>query len=203
MCIASNAFKSSLSPCVSALGETPNNSHKSAWFADYLAALLISDSSDCCFFSDQLGNSVPAVSWRAQTLRSRPDAQFRFAGSVMRVARWAAGSQQVSAGFTDGGGSRGRCVSGRGGSRDHSPLPCALSFQTWPSDLNYIFMSASLSRWNRSVSAVFSGDAPGSSNFVSFHVLAPESLDSSCLKASKERGPCSVFEMGWHRFPRL
>lgn len=141
--------------------------------------------------------------WRAQTLRSRPDAQFRFAGSVMRVARWAAGSQQVSAGFTDGGGSRGRCVSGRGGSRDHSPLPCALSFQTWPSDLNYIFMSASLSRWNRSVSAVFSGDAPGSSNFVSFHVLAPESLDSSCLKASKERGPCSVFEMGWHRFPSL
>lgn len=26
---------------------------------------------------------------------------------------------------------------------------------------------------------------------------------AAALKASKERGPCSVFETGWHRSPRL
>ena len=149
-----------------------------------------------CFFPDQLGNIVPAVRLTCSDSRG---SVFALRG-VWCVLWWSTGVCWV---HSDGAGTRGRCVSGRGGSRDHSPLPCALFFQTWPSDLNYIFMSASLSRWNRSVSAVFSGDAPGSSNFVSFHVLAPESLDSSCLKASKERGPCSVFEMGWHRFPRL
>lgn len=102
--------------------------------------------------------------------------------------RWAAGNQQVPARFVvteEGAGGDewwGETVAGI-----IQPSRALFSFKMWPSNLNHIFMSAFFSRWNRSVSVLFSRDAPGSSNVVSFHVLAPESLDSSCLKASKER----------------
>lgn len=183
--VSHNAVKAALKPYVSALGETPKSQ----------IGLI-------CRLSRR-GNTALGV-----IINTSDSSNMASAG----LSAPCHGSQRVCGQDeptgvcwirTASGGSRRSCAAGRGGIWDHCASVCALFFSTRPSDLNCIFIGASLSRWtDRSLPC-----SPGMHLVVEslslFMSSAPESLDSSCPKASKVGGPRSVFETGWHRFPRL
>lgn len=192
-CVASNAAKSGLSPRVSALGQTANTS---AWDSHHLPSEI-----------QPHGAPVGTLALPSHVLLPIISSVWDNESELPGLSAPCASDSLI--GRPCGPGTWRTCVAWRGGSAGVTLLFTRalflLSDATFRSKW-HLYGAFPLSRWNRSVSAASSRGMHLVDQTLSlslFIVLVPESLDSSCLKASKERGPCSVFETGWHRFPRI